>query len=205
MNIFTAPIVIYRGTSYDKCSYCKWLWIKASAKRPSCKMYCKWFIPLPVPQRCTPAPGGLAGCSRTLRASTPGGARQAGPCSSQIYRRHNCPADRRASATTGNTQRERERREERGERREERERERRERERERHTERGERDTEGETVSGVFMLWNRLHLHIKRNLSLYVVWRTELWYGKNTRWYSVLYTHKKVFPSNKRQGPASLSV
>ena len=38
MNIFTAPIAMYCGTSYDKCTYCKSLWIKASAKCPECKL-----------------------------------------------------------------------------------------------------------------------------------------------------------------------
>ena len=37
LNIFTVPTEIYRGTSYDKCTYCKSLWIKASAKHPECK------------------------------------------------------------------------------------------------------------------------------------------------------------------------
>ena len=37
MNIFTVPIAMYWDTSYDKCTYCKSLWIKASAKCPKCK------------------------------------------------------------------------------------------------------------------------------------------------------------------------
>ena len=37
MNIFTAPTAIYCFTSYDKCTYCKLLWIKASGKCPKCK------------------------------------------------------------------------------------------------------------------------------------------------------------------------
>ena len=40
MNIFTVPIAIYCGTSYDKCTYCKSLWMNASAKCPKCKMAC---------------------------------------------------------------------------------------------------------------------------------------------------------------------
>jgi hypothetical protein len=37
MNILTVPTAIYCCTSYDKCTYCKSLWIKASAKCPKCK------------------------------------------------------------------------------------------------------------------------------------------------------------------------
>ena len=35
MNIFTVPMEMYSGTC-DKCTYCKSLWIKASAKRHKC-------------------------------------------------------------------------------------------------------------------------------------------------------------------------
>ena len=42
MNIFTVPIAMYCDT-YDKCTYCKSLWIKASAKRPKCKCKCKYW------------------------------------------------------------------------------------------------------------------------------------------------------------------
>ena len=37
MNIFTVPTAMYCLTSYDKCTYCKSLWIKAPAKCPKCK------------------------------------------------------------------------------------------------------------------------------------------------------------------------
>ena len=40
MNILSVPTAIYFCTSYDKCTYCKLLWIKASAKCPKCK--CKF-------------------------------------------------------------------------------------------------------------------------------------------------------------------
>ena len=39
MNILTVPIAMYCDTSYDRCTYCKSLWIKASAKRPKCKFH----------------------------------------------------------------------------------------------------------------------------------------------------------------------
>ena len=37
MNIVTVQTAIYCFTSDDRCTYCKSLWIKASAKRPKCK------------------------------------------------------------------------------------------------------------------------------------------------------------------------
>ena len=44
MKIFTVLTAIYCCTSYDKCTYCKSLWIKASAKCPKCKCKCKKII-----------------------------------------------------------------------------------------------------------------------------------------------------------------
>ena len=41
MNIHSVPAAIYWCTFYDKCTYCKSLWIKASAKWPKCKCKCK--------------------------------------------------------------------------------------------------------------------------------------------------------------------
>ena len=41
MNILTELIVMYCDTSYNKCTYCKSLWIKASDKCPKCKCKCK--------------------------------------------------------------------------------------------------------------------------------------------------------------------
>ena len=37
MNIFTVLTAIYCFTAYDKCTYCKSLWVKASAKCPTCR------------------------------------------------------------------------------------------------------------------------------------------------------------------------
>ena len=43
LNILTVPTAIYCCTSYDKCTYCKSLWIKASATCPKCKRKCYLF------------------------------------------------------------------------------------------------------------------------------------------------------------------
>ena len=44
MNIFTVPTTIYCGTSYDKCTYCKSLWIKASAEFSCCFFSCVFSL-----------------------------------------------------------------------------------------------------------------------------------------------------------------
>ena len=47
MNVFTVRIYctcMYCDTSYDKCTYCKSLCIKASAKRPKCKCNQQRFL-----------------------------------------------------------------------------------------------------------------------------------------------------------------
>ena len=42
MKIFTLQTAIYGFTSFDECTYCKSLWLKASATRPECERGGTW-------------------------------------------------------------------------------------------------------------------------------------------------------------------